>query len=194
MEFIDLLQSGIVAYGWVGLFFGAFFFGETVIISSALIVFSQDLSVSIAFGIAFLGTILSDTVWFLLGTSVVRKRLERNGTWRKNQHFIERLNTVFGRFPFLILLVIKFLYGTRILTIVYLSVRKLPLWQFIVFNSVGTLLWLSVLFGLSYTAVHAAISIDGTLSTIQLVVMSAVVVFIVVKLLNLWITKRLDNK
>ncbi len=194
MEFIHLLQSGIVTYGWIGLFFGAFFFGETVIISSALVVFAQGLSVPIAFGIAFLGTILSDTVWFLLGTSVVRKRLERNGTWQKNQHFIARLNTVFGRFPFLILLVIKFLYGTRILTIVYLSVRKLPLWQFIVFNAAGTVLWLSVLFGLSYAAVHAAISIDGTLSTIQIVVMSAVTVFIVVKLVNLWITKRLDNK
>ena len=194
MEFIHLLQSGIVTYGWIGLFFGAFFFGETVIISSALVVFAQGLSVPIAFIIAFLGTVLSDTVWFLLGTSVIRKRLERNGTWQKNQQFIERLNAVFGRFPFLILLVIKFLYGTRILTIVYLSVRKLPLWQFIVFNAAGTVLWLSVLFGLSYTAVHAAISIDGTLSTIQIVVMSAVVVFIIVKLLNLWITKRLENK
>lgn len=194
MEFIDLLQSGIVTYGWTGLFFGAFFFGETVIISSALVVFAQGLSIPIAFTIAFVGTMLSDTVWFLLGTSVVRKRLERNGTWQKNQHFIARLNTVFGRFPFLILLVIKFLYGTRILTIVYLSVRKLPLWQFIVFNALGTLVWLSVLFGLSYAAVHTAISIDGTLSTIQIVVMSAIVVFIVVKLVNLWITKRLDNK
>ncbi len=194
MEFIHLLQSGIVTYGWVGLFFGAFFFGETVIVSSALVVFTQGLSVPVAVLLAFLGTILSDTVWFLLSDRIVRRRLEKNGTWEKHQNFIERINTIFGRYPFLVLLVVKFLYGTRILTIVYLSIRKLPLWQFILFNAIGTLLWLGALFGLSYTAVVAAVSIDNQLNTLQLVIGGAVIVLLVIKLINLWITKRLGSK
>ncbi len=176
------------------MFAGAFLFGETVIISSALIVFSQGLSVPLAVGLAFFGTVLSDLIWFLLGSSVVRRRLERNGTWDKHQDFIARLNQLFGKRPFLILLVIKFLYGTRILTIVYLSIRKMPIWQFLFFNSLGTILWLSVLFGLSKAAVETATSVGDTLGTIQIVIVSGVVVFIVIKLLNLWITKRLENK
>jgi membrane protein DedA with SNARE-associated domain len=194
MEFLQLIQDALVQYGWLGLFAGAFLFGETIIISSALIVFSQGLSVPLAVGLAFLGTVLSDLIWFLLGSSVVRRRLERNGTWDKHHDFIARLNQLFGKRPFLILLVIKFLYGTRILTIVYLSVRKMPIWQFLFFNSLGTILWLSVLFGLSKAAVETAMSVGDTLGTIQIVIVSGVVVFIVIKLLNLWITKRLENK
>lgn len=47
--------------------FGAFFFGESVIITASSLAAQNDWSMgSIALG-AFVGTVASDTIWFLLG-------------------------------------------------------------------------------------------------------------------------------
>ena len=143
------MDSSIVnllsAYQLPAVFFGAFFFGETVILTAAFLAGQGTWSIESVFWLSLAGTVTSDSLWFLLGQTFFKftKRWEKYQD--QYQTFLIKLEKITGQRPFLSLLFIKFLYGTRILTILYLSIRKVRYATFLLFNTVGTILWLSVM-------------------------------------------------
>lgn len=69
-----------------------------------------------------------------------------------------------SRRAFLALLFIKFLYGTRIITIMYLSIHRLRFRTFFLFNAIGTFLWLLVMVTIGW---YASVRIDGDIPDIK---------------------------
>jgi membrane protein DedA with SNARE-associated domain len=101
-----------------------------------------------AFACAFIGIMAADSFWFFSGRVILKllhhfkivEHYER-GTMMVSA-LLERL---VGRHIFLSLLFTKFLYGTRALALVYLATRRLSVSLFVLFNSLGTIIFLLVL-------------------------------------------------
>ena len=138
------LESALRDYGvWVVLV-GTFLTGELTILTAFILVAQGWLTAESVFFFAVLGTLMADFFWFTIG------RLFPG--WMKNLKAYKSLSGV----PWLtwelklhhqalVLLIVKFLYGFRWITIVYFAVGTIKTREFIIFDIVGTVIFVAVL-------------------------------------------------
>lgn len=176
-------------------FAGAFFFGETVIITASSIAAREEWSVFVVALAAFLGTISSDTLWFLLG-GWLRLKSERipavRKRWERAEKTLDRA-PIQGH-PFLVLLFVKFLYGSRIAMILYFAARGVRTLHFVLFDAAGTIVWLAVIVPLGYGMGKGLVRAFPVLNTVQMMILVLVVSFLIFQVFRLWVTKKLTAK
>lgn len=119
---------------------GAFFGGEETIIVISALSTTGFVSFPVVVVFSYVGTILSDTTWFLVG----QRFMNWLSSKKRIQEGLVRVDTLFGHTaqhkPFLLLLITKFLYGIRIATIFYMS-RRMSFPSFMAYNAAVTLIW-----------------------------------------------------
>jgi len=186
-EFITQL---LIEYQLPALFAGAVFFGETVILTASFLAAQGWWSVWNVFLITLLGTVISDCVWFLLGNWIMHKESFQKHK-PKYEKLVTKLDKKIGNRPYLSLLVIKFLYGTRILTIIYLSFRKIKFWQFVVFDFLGTSFWLAVVMTIGWLAGKGYTRVIEIFHNIGYGLSALIVFFIFYRVVNVWISKKI---
>jgi len=152
---ILLLIQILSQYGYIIVFWGAFFGGDLVMLAS---VFLASLSVFniylvILFGLA--GIVTSDNLWYLLGRKSSGQPVYfRRYSWftglKKYQSQIDFLKDKFAGNYGQFLIVSKFIYGVRIMTIIASGYQRLPYKRFFTFNLIGSSLWLVVIVFLGY--------------------------------------------
>ena len=133
-------------------FVGTFLLGESVILAAAAMAGQGTWPVTWVAGWAFAGTVISDVAWFTAanrGIAALGRNPERA---RKLDVHARRLDRWTGARPCRALLFIKFVYGTRILSIAYLSLRKVSRRRFASFDAAGTAIWLAVIIPIGYLA------------------------------------------
>jgi membrane protein DedA with SNARE-associated domain len=182
----SLLNPG---HAWL-IFFGAFFFGETLIFPAAALAAQGHFS-PWAVGVwAYLGTIVSDTLWFSLA-GVADRRLATWESWRRRYHqVLAWLDRRFGAHPERALLFIKFVYGTRIATITYLALRKLQLRRFLAYNGVGAAVWATVVVAAGWLAGRGVKALAPGLTNVEHVVLIVLVLALIVRGIVKWISNR----
>ncbi len=192
------MDSSIVnllsAYQLPAVFFGAFFFGETVILTAAFLAGQGTWSIESVFWLSLAGTVTSDSLWFLLGQTFFKftKRWEKYQD--QYQTFLIKLEKITGQRPFLSLLFIKFLYGTRILTILYLSIRKVRYATFLLFNTVGTILWLSVMIFVGWLVGRGVGNAVQIFSRVEYIVTALVLLIVFFRIMTTWLSKKIAKK
>ncbi len=182
-------------YGWLAILLGAFFFGETVILTAAFLAHQGWWRVYELFVLALIGTVLSDSLWFLLGQKLplILKKIETKRV--KLQVAMKTINRLTGTRPFLALLFIKFLYGTRLIFIFYLSANRIKFRTFSIYNSLGTGLWLLVMITLGWlagTGTNTLTTVD--IKQIEIYLTIILILIIAVKLTSKWITNKIAKK
>lgn len=191
MDINAIIIGLLTLYQLPAIFLGAFFFGETVVISAAFLSAQGVWSLLNVFWLALAGTVVSDALWFLFG----QRLLKLTHRWQSFQHkydkLIARLERISGKRPFLALLFIKFLYGTRILTIVYLSLRKVRFRTFLLFNTIGTLIWLPVMLAIGYLAGKGIANVIPLFNKIGYALSLLVFFVIIFKVVTLWLNKKI---
>jgi len=188
------ILSLLTMYQLPAIFFGAFFFGETVIITAAFLAGQGIWSVYTVFILAFFGTIISDSLWFLFGQSILHV-ITRWKRGRKKVHELEKEEVPLKKHtPFFVLLFIKFLYGTRILTIIYLSSRKMSFWLFTLFNAIGTTIWLIVMISIGWGAAKGTSQFSPLLQKTEYALSVLAVTLIAAHFLVVWINKKVTKK
>lgn len=192
--FSDQLTSLLIDYHLPAIFLGAFFFGETVIISAAVLAAKGYWSLWVVFWFSLIGTIASDCIWFYCGQAIFRL----THRWEKHRPKYERilaaLEKLTGKRPFLSLLFIKFLYGTRVLIIMYLSVRRLPFWLFFVFNTIGTAVWLMVILTLGWLTSTQLLDAFPIFNKIQYLLLALLVLILLIRFISIWLRKKLIHE
>ncbi len=190
----SVLSQWFAVYSFPTAFLGAFFFGESVIITLTFLAIQLQhpfFLIALAF---FTGTVAADTAWFFLGR-LGYSQIKKRNIWQKQRIESEKmLRHLTGTRPFWALLFIKFLYGSRIAMILYVAAQKTPLSTFLIFNSLGTIIWLAILLPLG---VFAARGVGNTLPLLDLI-QAGVIIFvlsiILFKVFSLWLTKRLEKQ
>lgn len=197
MEIDPAFAAIISQYRIIGTFIGSFFFGESVIITVFYLAGQLSWNLSLLFVAAFLGTVVSDALW-VQGGKVVRSIVQYVGVSEKmyrraegTQKLIDRITS--GK-PFLVLLFIKFLYGSRIATILYLGAQRITLIKFLIFDSIGTIIWLVVIAGVGYLAGKGVGSVMPIFERFEVSIVAIVILIGVMKVSTIWITRRLKNE
>jgi len=184
----------LFAYKFPALFFGGFFLGETVIIPAAFLAGQNNLSLSEVFWLTFLGTVSADVLWFLVGPFLwkVAHRFETIST--KSEAVLKRLDELYANQPFRALLVSKFIYGTRFLTVIYLSLERVSAIRFLVMNFLSTLLWLITIVAIGWLAGKSIVNLLPIISDVKYALLLIVLLIIGLKLAPIWFQKKVMHE
>ncbi len=179
----DIFISFFSLYPYSISYFGTFFGGEEVILFLAGLSAYGYINFWALFFFCLIGTMSSDClVFFLARTRIVNKIR----TWKNAAGGYEKFVHVMGKTiknnTFLSLLITKFLYGTRIITIVYFSRERLAFRKFFAYNIVVVGVWLSLILPIGWLGgkglgLFAAIFKDIQLG-IFLILIAAIIVYI----------------
>jgi membrane protein DedA with SNARE-associated domain len=126
-------------YGYLGLFLGTFFEGETVLILGGLTAKLGYLKLPWVMFFAFLGAFSGDQLFFWVGRHKGVTLLSR---FPKLQTRVDRVHRAMERYHNLIVLGFRFVYGIRILTPFVLGLdQQFKAGRFLILNGLGALLW-----------------------------------------------------
>lgn len=138
-----VIESLALHKSWIVLV-GTFFLGETVVLAAAALAAQGSWSMTAVAGWAFVGTVASDTLWF----RTARIGLDRWSSGTRADRLARataRLDRLSGGHPHRALIFVKFVYGTRIASIAYMAMRRVPPRRFVTFDALGTVIWLAVM-------------------------------------------------
>ena len=176
------------------IFAGAFLFGETVILTAAFLAAQGLWSLAEVFWLSLAGTVVSDAIWFLFGQRILLFSRKWDRHREQGTRLLVALEGITGRRPFLSLLFIKFLYGTRILTILYLSMRKIGFLIFVVFDTAGTVLWLAVVMAVGWLAGKSIINLVPFLNRFEFAALFLILILIVFRSVTVWLSKKIAKR
>lgn len=145
---VDIVQR--VSEHWVlATFFGTFFTGENAIVTAFIISKNQFSSYFGIAVVAYAATMAADVFWYLVGRyGFIRLRKQET---EQEQVFESMFQRWFHKHLIFSLLIIKFLVGFRLVLTVYLAKKQeLTLKRYLLFNSFGIILFIAVLFGVSW--------------------------------------------
>ena len=176
----------------LAVFFGSILFGESVIVPAILLSAQGIFSPLGVFTAAFLGTVVADIAWFLLGKHGI-EFFSRFSTTVKARYtkYIERVEKrdEYHRLWFFIFF--KFIYGIRILTIIYFSLHRMPFYRFLLIDVIGTSLWLAVAYTIAFPAWRGLSSIFPSLESVQWMVLGIIIFAILFRLIIQWASKKI---
>jgi membrane protein DedA with SNARE-associated domain len=152
MDFFDQL---VTQYGYLAVLVGTFLEGETLLIIAAFFAHGGLLNIYGVIGMAIIGSMFGDQVWFHLGYHYGRRYLQNKPHWQPR---IERIQELLRRHEILLMLGFRFVYGARIITPITLGALHVSPRKFLIFNMLGSVLWATIISMLGY-AFHASLQL-----------------------------------
>ncbi len=170
------LVSFITTHGYTAVFLGSLIEGEALVIIAAFFAFLGELSLSLVLLCAFLGTLLSDVGWFLLGRYTGVRFLERF-TWL---HTLSKGSTALvGRRPRLTAFLVRFLYGFRVIVPFSLGKTAIETNTYILYNALGVFVWVGIFGGIGYFFANGVETIIGKTQHLGLIMIGVTLLLII---------------
>ena len=135
----------IIAY--FAVYTSVFLEGETALVTSAFASKMGYLNVYVVGLFAFLGTLSSDWLWYFIGKSKGRKLLLKK---EKLQKTAGKIDTLLERYPYLILLGYRYIYGLRTVIPLIIGMSSIRSRKFIVFSVFNTTVWVLIFTSAGY--------------------------------------------
>ena len=133
-----MLESLLNEYGYPVLLLGTFLEGETVLILGGVAAHLGYLSLNWVIACGFLGTLFGDQLYFYLGRRHGDGFLARRPAWQARS---QRIYRIMERYPVLLVLGFRFLYGMRTVTPFALGMSNISHLRFTLLNTLGAGLW-----------------------------------------------------
>ncbi len=149
----------ITQYGYLALFAGVFFEGESILIAAAFAAHQGYLDLLWVIIVGFLGSLAGDEFYFFLGRLKGRAYLARRPLWQVRVNKVQRL---LERYHRLIILGFRFMYGIRTITPFALGMSDVKTAHFIIFNTIGAFTWTAsiAIIGYLFSSVLEAVIVD----------------------------------
>ena len=142
-----MIETWIASYGYIAVFVGALFEGETVLVAAGFAAHQGLLQWSWVVLVAFLGATLGDQLAFLLGRWRGPALIARVPVLARRAPQVHRL---LERYDVVLILGVRFLYGLRIAGPVIIGTSGVPTPRFMVFNALGAAIWAPLITGAGY--------------------------------------------
>jgi len=162
------MEDLIVRYGLAVVFLGAAVEGDVTMILAGVTAHVGLFRLPSAIALGALGGFAGDTVFFALG----RRHsgiLKTSALYRKAGPAIERFT---GRVGELQIGLARFVYGTRMASMLFWGVRGLPFWRFALIDAAGCALWAVILGGLGFSLSSSAELLIGRVKRVELWVLA----------------------
>ncbi len=166
------IRELLLRYGLLAVFFGAATEGDVTMILAGVTAHLGLLDLPAAMVIGALGGFVGDIACYGLGRARAAS-IRRSGIYRQAGPVIERF---VDRFGVLQIGIARFIYGTRIATMLFWGIRGLPLWRFASVDLPGCLLWAAALGGLGFMASNSAAALIGRVTQIKFWLLGALLV------------------
>jgi membrane protein DedA with SNARE-associated domain len=132
---------------YAGILIGIVLEGEMIMLSSVIAAHRGYLNLWIVIGIGFAGTLAGDWFYFFLGRKRGKNWLLKK---QKIKLKVEKITQKLQKYPALVILSYRFLYGFRTFTPVIIGASQIKTLTFLSFSFVSTLLWCFVYGSLGY--------------------------------------------
>ncbi len=153
MALITQLLSFFGNHTFIVSFFGAIIGGEETLILLSILASHEVLDIGYVLIFFYAGILVSDSIWYFLGKSKLIYWLMNKKIISKTFLYWDKLlNKATEKSDFQVLFFTKFLYGTRILTLMYLSNVRLKFKSFILYNIIANFVWVSTILLIGWSA------------------------------------------
>ena len=132
------IDAIIAQYGYLALFVGVFFEGETILIAASFAAHQGYLKLQWVILTAFLGALAGDEFYFFLGRVKGRAYLRNRPLWQLR---VAKAQGLFERYHRLIIVGFRFLSGLRTVIPLALGMSEVRVSHFIFLNILGALAW-----------------------------------------------------
>jgi membrane protein DedA with SNARE-associated domain len=179
-----MLEHIIRTYGYLAIFIGTFFEGETILILAGFLAHSGYLTLPGVILAAFMGSLSADQILFHLGRRYGNAILARSPLWKmraeKALRLIEKVRTP-------LMIIFRFLYGLRTITPYTLGMTKVSSGLFLVYNIIGALAWSAAFAGGGYLFGTALEVMLGNIKRYE----RSILLSIIIAGISLWIAYKL---
>jgi membrane protein DedA with SNARE-associated domain len=172
------VEQLVERFGALAIFLGTALEGDATAVLGGVIAHLGLLGFPLALATAFLGALAGDLTLFALGRMGAR-RVRASRAYRRIAPLVERLATRFGAGE---IVLARFVYGTRVASMIFWGVHGLSTARFVLVDLVGCALWATALTTLGFAASGTAAVLLGEVQAaerwlaIALVAIAAVVV------------------
>ena len=193
IEQLAWLREFIINYPslqYVTIFFGAALGGELALFTLSFLAAQHILPLPALIIFSFLGTLCADSTWFLLGrTNVAKKIINHRYANSTIAVIAEAVRLVSRGSHFLALIFAKFLVGTRIVMLLYISNLPFSFGQFIRYNVVATFIWLLVVIPIGFISGLGFTYVAEVFHNLYAGVGFILLIILIIVVLQLWLKK-----
>lgn len=194
MHIENLIVAFIESYAPLVCMIGAFFGGDAIIIFLSSLSGQGLISFWTIIFFCSLGTISSDVMWFFIGRTRLTGKIISIKQLNSGYSKIERILKKFGTSDFLLLLIVKFIYGIRIIAIIYFSRERKNFFRFVNYNSIAVLvitLFVASLGWMAGKGISSYVNIyENFMTAIKIIVIFLVIFFILKSFIKKWLLKE----
>ena len=122
----------------MGIFLGVFLEGEMIMISSVIAAHHHYLNLWAVVVIGVVATFASDTLYFHLGRTKGQEWLNKRPSWQNKARI---LDGKIKKYPFLIFITYRFLYGFRTVAPFVIGTSRIKTSSFYLFCAISTSIW-----------------------------------------------------
>ena len=186
-----VLTDLIEQYGYLVVFVGTFFEGETVLVLGGFAAYQGHLQLPGVMLTAFLGSYAGDQLWFHLARRYGRGWLARRPHLLAR---VERVRVRLGRHTDFFVLTFRFLYGIRSVGPMALALSGYPPRRFLLLNGIAAAVWAVAVGWAGYLFGHAFELMLGEVKDIQLKILGAIAAAVIAALIGHWVYRRWLNR
>jgi len=156
-----MLQAFLQDYGYLALFIGTFFEGETILVLAGFLASRGYLDIYLVMLTAAGGGYTGDQLWYFLGRRKGRQILARKPNWEAlGEKALEHLR----RYPDIWVLGFRFVYGLRTVMPVAIGISGYPPLRFLLLNAISAVIWAVAL---GAAAFHLGAALELVLDNIK---------------------------
>lgn len=179
-----MLQNFLNDFGYLALFIGTFFEGETILVLAGFLAFRGYMDLNMVMVVAFCGSYAGDQLWYFMGRRHGRRILARKPRW---QAMGDRALRLVRKHPDLWVLSFRFVYGLRTVMPVAIGLSGYPPGRYLLLNGIGAAVWAIALAAAAY---HFGSFMEGLLGNIKKYEMWVLGGLLVIGL-ALWLRRRI---
>lgn len=181
-----MLQEFLHNFGYLALFLGTFFEGETILVLAGFLAFRGYMDLNYVIVVAFFGSYAGDQLWYFLGRKHGRKLLARKPRW---QLLGDRALVHIRKHPDIWVLSFRFVYGLRTVMPVAIGLSGYPPRRYLLLNGIGAAVWATALGLAAFHFGSILESLLGSVKKYELWVLGALLILG----LGLWIWRRVKS-
>lgn len=191
IDYVEWVRNFITHYPalqYFVIFFGAAFGGEVALITLSFLAAQNFFPFFTFFLISYLGTLSSDSLWFLLGrTKLAIKIIDYRHITSTVVTIMEAIHKISRGNHLLAFIFAKFLIGTRVVLILYIAKTNITFKNFIRNDSIAIFVWLVVLIPIGFLSGLGFTYISSVLENVYAGIGFVVLILFIVVIMQLWL-------
>ncbi len=177
------MEEFIVRYGLVAIFVGAIVEGDLTLILTGVVAHMGLVRPPLAIAAGACGALVADGAFYLVGRYGTAA-IARSKIYARAAPVIDHLIARLGPWE---IVVARFVYGTRVASMLFWGMRRLPWRRFVILDALACGLWASALAALGFFLSGGAAVIIGEVKKAELWLLGALVAgVIIVVVLHTW--------